>query len=374
MCSSPSIDRAPARPLLTAVSRLRATPTRTRATAPSSLRCWPRLLQALALVGPILMGGCTSSSTSTGPSPAKCQVSLEAVPTSFVAGGGTGTVSVSTQPECAWTASVQTSWMSEPSPTSGQGTGQVTFQIPANPLPVARRGEIDVNGSRVSVTQEAAPCAFTLTPTRESIGADGGSGTVAVAAAAGCAWTAGSNAPWITVTSGASGSGNGTVGFAVAANAGDARTGTLTIAGQTFTVAQGDDCGYTITPTGQSIGASGGAGAPVAVAAAGGCTWTTTSGEPWITVTSGATGSGNGTVGFSVAANPGAARTGTLTIAGRTFTVTQAAAPAACTYTIMPAGQSLAAGGGAGTPVAVAAAAGCTWTAASGVPWITVTS
>jgi predicted ATPase len=44
----------------------------------------------------------------------------------------------------------------------------------------------------------------------------------------------------------------------------------------------------------------------------------------WITITAGANGTGNGTVTFSIAANTtGAQRTGTLTIAGRTYTVTQ---------------------------------------------------
>jgi hypothetical protein len=43
----------------------------------------------------------------------------------------------------------------------------------------------------------------------------------------------------------------------------------------------------------------------------------------WITVTTGSSGSGSGTVTFSVAANTGGDRTGTLTIAGRTFTVTE---------------------------------------------------
>jgi hypothetical protein len=48
-----------------------------------------------------------------------------------------------------------------------------------------------------------------------------------------------SNAPWITVTSGASGSGNGKVKFHVAENKGNfERIGTLTIAGKTFTVTQ----------------------------------------------------------------------------------------------------------------------------------------
>jgi hypothetical protein len=47
-----------------------------------------------------------------------------------------------------------------------------------------------------------------------------------------------SNDAWITVDSGSSGTGDGVVTFSVGANAGAPRTGTMTIAGQTFTVAQ----------------------------------------------------------------------------------------------------------------------------------------
>ena len=68
--------------------------------------------------------------------------------------------------------------------------------------------------------------------------------------------------------------------------------------------------------------------ATVAVTAGDGCEWTASSNAAWITVTAGASGSGNGTVAFSVAPNPGAARTGTISIAGHTFTVNQAAAAA----------------------------------------------
>ncbi len=54
-----------------------------------------------------------------------------------------------------------------------------------------------------------------------------------------CAWTAVSNVPWITITSGSSGTGNGTVQYSVTSNTGGVRTGTITIANQTFTVIQG---------------------------------------------------------------------------------------------------------------------------------------
>jgi hypothetical protein len=56
-----------------------------------------------------------------------------------------------------------------------------------------------------------------------------------------------------------------------------------------------------------------------------GCTWTATSNASWLTITSGASGNGSGTVAFDVAANPGGVRTGTLTIADPTLTVTQTA-------------------------------------------------
>jgi Zn-dependent metalloprotease len=82
-------------------------------------------------------------------------------------------------------------------------------------------------------------CTFSISPTSASQPAGGGTGSVTVTAGAGCAWTAVSNAAFITVTSGASGSGNGTVNYSVASNTGaSSRTGTLTIAGQTFTVTQ----------------------------------------------------------------------------------------------------------------------------------------
>ena len=149
-----------------------------------------------------------------------------------------------------------------------------------------------------------------------------------VTTTAACAWTAASGAPWITVTSGASGTGNGSVGLSIAANTGAARSGTVTIAGQTFTVNQAAfvaPCTYSIAPTSQSVPALGGTGT-VTVTTTSACAWTASSNAPWLTITSGAAGTGNGTVGFSAAVNIAGSRTGTLTIAGQTFTVTQAAA------------------------------------------------
>ncbi len=85
----------------------------------------------------------------------------------------------------------------------------------------------------------AESCATSLAPTSETFEVAGGNGSVSVVAASSCSWTATSNASWITVTSsGSGGSGNGSVTYAVSANTGASRSGTITIAGRTFTVAQ----------------------------------------------------------------------------------------------------------------------------------------
>ena len=82
---------------------------------------------------------------------------------------------------------------------------------------------------------------FAIDPTSANVVAGGGGGGVSVTGVAGCGWTAVSNAAWITVNAGSeAGTGNGTVNYAVAANPlTSSREGTLTIAGQTFTVSQG---------------------------------------------------------------------------------------------------------------------------------------
>lgn len=87
-------------------------------------------------------------------------------------------------------------------------------------------------------------CTYSINPTSASFAAAGGTGSVSVTAGAGCNWTAVSNATFITVTGGASGTGNGTVSYSVASNGGTtSRTGTLTIAGSTFTVTQAGTSG-----------------------------------------------------------------------------------------------------------------------------------
>ena len=62
------------------------------------------------------------------------------------------------------------------------------------------------------------------------------------------------------------------------------------------------------------------------VTATDGCDWTVSNVPGWILTTSGSSGSGGGMVNYSVAANTGTSRIGTMTIAGQNIVVTQAAA------------------------------------------------
>jgi BACON domain-containing protein len=221
----------------------------------------------------------------------------------------------------------------------------------------------------------SAPCAPSISPTSSNLTTSSAvTGNVTVTAATGCTWTSTSNAAWITITAGASGSGNGSVGYSVAANTGTtSRTGTLTIAGQTFTVTQpGAPCTFTISPTSSNLTTSAATTGTVNVTAGSGCSWTATSNATsWITISAGASGSGNGSVSYSVAANTATtSRTGTMTIGGQTFTVTQAAAP--CAFSVSPTSITAPPSGASGT-ITVTTSSNCSWTTSSNATWATIT-
>ena len=85
-----------------------------------------------------------------------------------------------------------------------------------------------------------------------------------------------------------------------------------------------------VSPVGRAHSPAGATGQLFQVAA--NVPWMATANQPWISITGGGTGSGNGTVTYSVAANAGAIRSGTITVTGggisRTFTVNQWPVPA----------------------------------------------
>jgi hypothetical protein len=83
-------------------------------------------------------------------------------------------------------------------------------------------------------------------------------------------------------------------------------------------------CSFTLSGAGAVAPASAGSGA-VGITVTNYCSWIAASDSAWLTVTAGGSGAGSGAVTYSVEANPGApSRTGTLSLGGKSFVITQA--------------------------------------------------
>lgn len=106
---------------------------------------------------------------------------------------------------------------------------------PAYAARTLNEGAVRFSQFRPSATPS---CTFTLNATSVSVGALASAGTVSITTGSTCNWSATSRSSFLTVTSGSSGTGNGTVTYAVAANSGASRSGTIEIAGHNFTVNQ----------------------------------------------------------------------------------------------------------------------------------------
>jgi hypothetical protein len=125
-------------------------------------------------------------------------------------------------------------------------SGSSTAALTINEAYGAHAGgySVVIGNSVGSVTSQVATltvitCSFAITPVDRLHGPTAEQGTIAVTASNGCSWSATSHVAWISIASGSSGTGDGVVTYAVAANAEvTARTGTLSVAGQTFTVTQ----------------------------------------------------------------------------------------------------------------------------------------
>ncbi|MBS1808231.1 MAG: BACON domain-containing protein [Acidobacteria bacterium] len=278
-----------------------------------------------ARVGTVTIAGQTYTVDQAG---LVCTFTLSATSTSVSAGATTRNVNISaSNGACSWTAVSNDSWITLISSPTGTGSSTFSFSIAANNSLSARTGTLTIAGQTYTVNQAGVSCTYTLSNNSFSTSAAATTKTVTLTTSNSiCPWTVVSNVPWITVTSAASGAGSTSVAFSIAANnTFTARTGTLTIAGKTYTVNQAAlICSYTLSSYSANISSAATTRSVNVTANNSACAWTAVSNAGWITVTSGASGTGNGTVNFSIAANStGVARTGTVTIAGLTYTVSQ---------------------------------------------------
>jgi hypothetical protein len=150
----------------------------------------------------------------------------------------TNTTAVTVGGSCAWTATSNASWLRILTGSFGLGPTSLSYTVEANRLAVARTATVVLNGgATLTVTQNAAPVA--VEPVTVTIPAAGGTRSFAVTTAiSATSWTATATVPWVTFPSGATGTGNGTVNYAVAANPGAARSGLIRVNSANFSILQ----------------------------------------------------------------------------------------------------------------------------------------
>jgi hypothetical protein len=145
------------------------------------------------------------------------------------------------------TSPFQVMSLGKPTPqTDGKIRITLTNVLAARPSPgltylatVAAVGPGGIGRSAPSNPFSFSPCSYQVTPASIAMPATGGSAAVAVTAASGCPWTVVSDATWLSITAGASGSGDGLISIVASPSmAAGARTATLIIAGQTIAVNQ----------------------------------------------------------------------------------------------------------------------------------------
>ncbi|MBS1787158.1 MAG: pre-peptidase C-terminal domain-containing protein [Acidobacteria bacterium] len=238
-------------------------------------------------------------------------------------------------------------------------------------------------------------------------------GSITVTAPANCSWTTTGNPGWVTINSGASGTGNGTISYTVATNnSPSARQATLTISGQSFLVNQGGQngsCAVTPIVAGQTLNGtlaisdcyslqrgqrypadrysfSGTAGQRVAIRADSSVVDTflylmdptgtvVASNDDGDSRTSARIPAGTG---FFTLPSSGVYQievtSFSTTAATGAYSVNLSSGSTNCSYTASPAEQSFAAAGSNGSIAVTVTGTGCTWTASSNADWVMITS
>jgi photosystem II stability/assembly factor-like uncharacterized protein len=201
-------------------------------------------------------------------------------------------------------------WIRLITPKTIGGDATILFRVDAHTDAAfgSRTGYVIVAGRAFAVNQAPAGCTYAVSTSSVSVASGAASGTVTVTTAAGCGWTALSNAEFITVAGTGSFSGTATIAFNVGANpATTARSGTMYIAGETVAVSQAASSPPTLSLSKTTLrftGLSNGAQFVTQTPAesvrltqngVGSLQWVATSDRPWL-VLSPAASTGSGTL------------------------------------------------------------------------------
>jgi hypothetical protein len=170
-------------------------------------------------------------------------------------------------------------------------------------------------------------CNYSLGQMPLQAGPAGGNVSLTVTVPAGCNWTAISDLPWATITSGTAGGGSGTIQILIAPNPATRRSGSIAVAGQAVSITQpgASDVTLTLSPNRLNFGASGpvvSSPQSVVLSLTNGTAvnWTASSNQPNVVVSPP---SGTGSAILQITATSGASAVVTFTAAGATNTPQQ---------------------------------------------------
>lgn len=270
-----------------------------------------------------------------------CAFDLQALTKNFGASGGTGTVTIYGTTGCGWTASSNNTWITITSAKTGTGNGSLDYSVAANTGTTSRTGTMTIAGLAFTVTQDGGQVDLSIvkihtgsfivgingvyTLNISNVGSADTTSTITVTdilptglsyvSGAGTGWSCSQSGQTITCTNpgpiAVSGSSSITLTVGVGAAAAPSVTNTATVStngdinpgnNSASDITTVINCVYSISPPDKEFGNAAGKGS-LNIIVSNGCSWTASSNAEWITINSGGSGNGNGSVDYSVSAN-----------------------------------------------------------------------
>jgi hypothetical protein len=291
-------------------------------------------LQAVFVLAGVAMvaSACSKNENSTPTQPTTCTYSLASTAQSPPAGGGTFSVGVTrTSGSCTWAASSNASWVTFAGPASGADTRTIALAVAPNPCTSARAATVTVswNGGTAQIAVNQAglafgECVYSFATPAQTVPSQGGASSAALNVAGnGCSWTATSDASWLSITAGGSGTASASIAFSFSPNPDvSARVGTITVAyaggsvKATITQSGVSNCVYTTSPASQTVAAGGGSFTVTPIRnTPNGCSWSASTDTPWISLPGPTTGLSGVPLPYNVQPNAtGSARSGRISL------------------------------------------------------------
>ena len=308
--------------------------------------------------------------------------SYEISPTSRKHGYNTVTtnkVSIDTLSICPWEVVNTNSWITFYAPTNGVGDStNITYSLSPNLSSNIRTGLVFIGGQSLVLTQLGINCAINLSPANNPHGHGAATKSISVNTGTNCSWTVNNTNSWIQITTNSSGNGSNSFTYAIAPNPNSSpRTGYISVEESVISVSQaGAPCNVPLTPSFATHTPMQETGT-VVVANPGGCDWTATTINPWVSILGGATGTGLGVITYRVDANAnGGARSGGITVTGLAdtnyFSIDQDGVT--CAYRLSPTNRSHGPGGVAVATFKVLVSNACPWVVENNNSWIQITT